>query len=71
MAKKAYIGVDGVARKVKKMYVGVDGAARKIKKGYIGVGGVARPFWTGGELAYYGKITPPTSTYSYSPTASV
>ena len=32
--------------------------ARKIKKGYIGVGGVARPFWSGGELAYYGTITP-------------
>lgn len=31
--------------------------ARKVKKGYIGVGGVARPFWTGGELEYYGTIT--------------
>ena len=57
MAKKVYIGVDDVARKVKKMYLGVDGKARKIKKGYIGIGGVARPFWTGGELAYYGTIT--------------
>ena len=57
MAKKVYIGVDDVARKVKKMYLGVHGKARKIKKGYIGIGGVARPFWTGGELAYYGTIT--------------
>ena len=55
MAKKAYIGVDGKARKVKKMYIGVDGVARKIKKAYIGVGGVARPCFTGGELAYYGE----------------
>ena len=57
MAKGVYIGVDNVARKVKKMYVGVDGVARKVKKGYIGVGGVARPFFSGGELAYYGTAT--------------
>lgn len=57
MAKKAYIGVDGKARKVKKIYVGVDGKARKVKKGYIGVGGVARPFFTGGEVAYWGTAT--------------
>lgn len=64
MAKKVYVGVsnpDGegssVARKVKKMYLGVEGTARKVKKGYIGVGGVARPFWSGGELAYYGELT--------------
>ena len=57
MAKKAYIGVNNVARKIKKGYVGVNGVARKIKKAYVGVGGVARPFWSGGELAYYGTIT--------------
>jgi hypothetical protein len=57
MAKGAYIGVDGKARKVKKMYIGVDGVARKIKKAYIGVGGVARPCFTGGELAYWGTTT--------------
>jgi hypothetical protein len=55
MAKKAYIGVDGVARKVKKGYIGVEGLARKIKKAYIGVGGVARPCWSGGTLTYYGQ----------------
>lgn len=54
MAKGAYIGVNNVARKIKKGYIGVGGVARKIKKGYIGVGGVARPFWTGGEVVYYG-----------------
>lgn len=32
--------------------------ARNIKKAYIGIGSVARPFWGGGELAYYGAITP-------------
>ena len=57
MAKKAYIGVGGVARKAKKIYVGVGSTARKVKKAYIGVGGVARPCWTGGELAYYGTAT--------------
>lgn len=32
--------------------------ARKIKKAYIGIGNVARPCWAGGELVYYGEITP-------------
>lgn len=64
MAKKVYVGVDNVARKVKKMYIGVDGVARKIKKGYIGIGGVARPFF-GGGLEYYGTITPLIEAVSY------
>lgn len=49
MAKKVYIGVDNVPRKVKKVYAGVDGVARKVKKGYIGVNGVARLFWQSGK----------------------
>lgn len=61
MAKRIYIGVNNVARKIKKGYIGVDGIARKIKKGYIGVGGVARPFWTGGEVVYYGTDSFPDS----------
>lgn len=36
MAKKAYIGVDGVAREAKSIYLGIDNVARKIKKAYIG-----------------------------------
>ena len=55
MAKKAFIGVDGKARKVKKGYIGVDNKARKVKKAYIGVGGVARPFLSS-EPEYYGSI---------------
>lgn len=47
MAKKMYIGVDGVARNIKKQYIGVDGVSRKVKKGYIGVDGVARQFYAG------------------------
>ena len=31
MAKKMYLGVDGIARKIKKGYIGVSGKARKIK----------------------------------------
>ena len=58
MSKGAYVGVNGVARKIKKGYIGVDGVARKIIKAYIGVGGVARPCWGGGELTHYGTITP-------------
>ena len=58
MSKGAYIGVNGVARKITKAYIGVNSIARKIKKAYIGIGGVARPCWGNGELAYYGTITP-------------
>lgn len=57
MSKGAYIGIDGVARKIKKGFVGVDGVARKIRRAYIGIGGVARPCWSGGELTYYGTIS--------------
>ena len=58
MAKKVYVGVNGVARKIKKGYIGdVYDVARKIKKAYIGIGGVARPCWSGGDLVYYGTIT--------------
>ena len=48
MAKGAYIGVAGKARKVKKMYIGVNNVARKVKKGYIGINGVARQCFLGG-----------------------
>ena len=48
MAKEFYIGVGGVARKVKQPYIGVNSVARKVKKGYIGVNGVARQFFSGG-----------------------
>ena len=61
MAKGAYIGVGGVARKVKNIYVGVDGVARKVKKGYIGVNGVARLFYSSG-LDWI-ETTMPTSAY--------
>lgn len=56
MAKAAYLGVDGTARKIKKSYVGVGGTARKIRRAYLGVGGVARPCWSGAELVAYGSI---------------
>ena len=58
MAKGAYIGVNGIAQKIKGGYIGIDGVAKKIKKAYIGVGGVARPCWGGGdEPTYYGTAT--------------
>lgn len=66
MAKGAYIGVSGAARKIKKGYIGVDGAARKIKKAYLGIGGVARLCYSSaGALSYYGKAADANSaTYS-------
>lgn len=45
MAKKLYIGVSNVARKVAGAYIGVSNVARKITKGYIGVNGVAQLFY--------------------------
>lgn len=48
MTKAIYIGVAGVARKVKTPYIGVDDKSRKVKAGYIGVNGVARRFYAGG-----------------------
>lgn len=45
MSKDTYIGVDGVARKIKAIYIGVDGVARLVKEGYVGIDGVARKFW--------------------------
>ena len=56
--KALYIGVDGVARKVKKAYIGVDNVARKVKKMYMGVDGVARCIFSGEQkLSYYGRAT--------------
>lgn len=45
MAKKMYIGVDGVAREVSKSYIGVSSVARLVKYGYLGVSSVARQFF--------------------------
>lgn len=55
MAKGAYIGVGGKARKVRKIYIGVGGVAHKVKKAYIGVGGKARLCFSSGSLSYHGK----------------
>lgn len=38
--------------------VEVGSVAHMVKKAYIGIGGVARPCFGGGELEYYGAITP-------------
>lgn len=48
MAAETYVGVGGVARKVKAQYVGVAGIARKVKKVYVGVNGTARLVWESG-----------------------
>ena len=50
----------GVAREVKKkVYLGINGVARKVKKAYIGVGGVARPcFSAEPKPSYFGTATP-------------
>lgn len=52
MAKRAYVGVEDKARKIKKMYVGSNAVARKIKKGYVGVDGVARQFFSSADPVF-------------------
>ena len=47
MTKSMFVGVSGVARRVKNFYVGVSGVARRVKKAYVGVNGVAREFYGG------------------------
>ena len=49
MAKKAYVGVNGIAKNVSKMYVGVNGVPKKVLKGYVGVNGVPKLFFDGGS----------------------
>lgn len=45
MAKKAYGGVNNVARNIIKIYGGVNNVAQTITKGYAGVADIARQFW--------------------------
>lgn len=58
MTKALYVGVNGVARKVKAIYVGVNGVARKVKNGYVGVNGVARQFFAGVEMVTVTIVQP-------------
>lgn len=44
MARDVFIGVDGIARRVKAIYYGVGGVAHRVIDGYVGVNGVARSF---------------------------
>jgi hypothetical protein len=61
MSKATYSVIGGVNRKNKKGYAVVGGVNRKVKKAYSIIGGVARPCWSGGEVTYYGTLTPFTT----------
>lgn len=50
MAANQYMGVGGVARKVKGQNFGIAGVARKVTNGYVGIGGVARKFYAGLDI---------------------
>lgn len=66
MAKKAYIGVDGVAREAKGIYLGIDGVARKIKKAYIGdENGLARLWYEDGPAIPAGEFLTLASPNSF------
>lgn len=68
-----FIGVNGVARKVKNQFMGVNGVARKVKNGFIGVGNVARKFFSGetvkvtiqGILYFSPVVTDDTGKYGH------
>ena len=57
MAKKCYVGVNGIAKNVSKMYVGVNGVPKKVLKAYVGVNGVPKLFWDGGGYSITFDIT--------------
>lgn len=63
MAKKAYIGVGGKAKKINKIYIGVGNVARKVKKAYVGIGGKAKQFWPSG-LQQYGQVSSALNAYA-------
>ena len=54
---------NNIAKKVKKMYIGIGGVAHRIRKAYIGIGNVARPFYTGGELTFFGIESLPSKRW--------
>ena len=54
MSKKAYAVQNGITKKIRKFYAVIGGTARKLRREYVVLNGVTRPFWTGGEVAYYG-----------------
>jgi len=55
MAKGAFVGVGGVARKVVQPYIGVGGVARKVVAAYVGENGIARQWWPS-ETSRYGIL---------------
>lgn len=55
MAKGIYVGVDGVVKKCKH-YIGVGGVAKKVKKGYVGVSGTPKLMYSS-DLAYSTTIS--------------
>lgn len=62
MARKLYIGVDGIARRVTKMYIGISGVARRVKKAYVGTGdNWARVFFYYSSNIYRCEQAPQTS----------
>ena len=54
MSKKAYAVQNGITKKIRKFYAVIGGTTHKLRREYVVLNGVTRPFWTGGEVAYYG-----------------
>lgn len=63
----AFVGVNGVARKIRNIYVGVDGKAREIKRAYVGDAyGKAQLFYGYNNNMYiYFSFDVPASLYQY------
>lgn len=45
MANEAYVGLNGIAKRISSGFVGINGVAKKIKSAYVGVDGVAKLCW--------------------------
>lgn len=69
MAKGAYIGIGGTAKKIKKIYIGVGGVAKKVKKAYIGVGGKAK-LWFQSDITLGRTLAASGITSGKSPTTT-
>lgn len=68
MAKQHYIGVGGIARRVKDTHIGVNGVARRVIRGYVGVSGIAQEIICNTVIVTT-KIEP-SSTVSGTPTGT-
>ena len=58
------VSLNNKATPVNTLYVGVGGVAKRVKKGYVGVGGVAKCFYNDGAIQTFSSTVIPTSGWT-------